>query len=191
MQDCGLELLNVINDYIINEDNAIWTKNELLKFDDLNVTKWLHLEKHKEFDVLIKNGEFVSCSGIFNGGRYSKNCYRLANRMFVNPKYRRNKSQFLHVKNITKIQYDRCKDQLDVIFISLKKPNNFRILKKTAETIDNNISWNLDNKFYNVVPGQYNRDCYQNVIWTSLKGNDFQLNYIEKEEYEKLPKLSN
>lgn len=187
MQGSGYDLLNIVSDYKVNEEKYQWAKSILELTGDDNMTRWLHLDKHKEFDVLTHNNNFVSCSGIFNGGRYPDNHFRLANRMWVQPEYRRNSSRFMHVDKITRVQYERIKSELDVVFVSLKTNKNFRVIKRISETIDSSLTWNLNDRYYQVVPGQYNKKCFQNIIWASLHGNAINLPHISEEEYEKLP----
>lgn len=187
LQGSGYDLLNIVSDYKVNEEKYQWAKSILELTGDDNMTRWLHLDKHKEFDVLTYNNNFVSCSGIFNGGRYPDNHFRLANRMWVQPEYRRNSSRFMHVDKITRVQYERIKSELDVVFVSLKTNKNFRVIKRISETIDSSLTWNLNDRYYQVVPGQYNKKCFQNIIWASLHGNAIDLPHISEEEYEKLP----
>lgn len=107
--------------------------------------------------------------------------------MFVNPKYRRNKSKFFHVDNITRIQYEKYKHELDVVFVSLKTNKNFRVLKQISQTIDSTLDWHFDECYYNTVPGQELKSCYQNITWASLKGNSINLKKLTEEQYETLP----
>jgi len=187
LQESGYALLNIVHNYKVDTNLAQWATNILEETGDDNMSRWLHLMKHKEFDVLTYNTEFMSCSGIFNGGRYPDNHYRLANRMWVQPEFRRNSSRFMHVDKITRVQYERIKDELDVVFVSLKTNKNFRVINRIAQTIDPDLQWNVNERYYQVVPGEYNKKCFQNIIWASLHGNKIDLPHISEEEYEKLP----
>ena len=181
LQDYGYERLNIIDNYKVDYSALNWLKDKL-KDCELEYMQYLKEDQHIVFDALVEGDSLVSCSGIFKDKKW-KNHYRLCNRMYVMPKYRRNASQMFHVKNISKHQYERYYGVLENVFISLRNDGNFRVLRRISQVIDDSIDWDMDDRFYNTVPGEMKKSCWQNII----KYGDIDLQSMSKDEYEKLP----
>lgn len=182
MQDYGYERLNIIDNYRIDYAALNWLKEKLKDCELKYMRDELKEDQHIVFDALIHGDSLVSCSGIFQDKQW-KNQYRLCNRMYVMPKYRRNASQMFHVKNISKHQYERYYGVLENVFISLRNDGNFRVLRRISQVIDDSMDWDIDDRFYNTVPGKMKKTCWQNII----KYGEIDLQSMSKDEYEKLP----
>lgn len=155
--------------------------------------EFLKIEDHLIFSALVDNQEILAFSGIYNGGRYPEGVYRILNRLFVSPVFRRRhlispKSHW-RVFSLINHQLPKTLDYLDIAFVSFEKESRSKVLPAVCKHIEAipNESWSYSSKRYRVASGN-DKPCYQIVAWANItrKFSEFPLESIDSRTYRQL-----
>jgi hypothetical protein len=151
----------------------------------------LHVEDHIIFSVLTEKDEILAFCGIYrNPNHYPPGVFRILNRMFVHPRFRKNSllsraPRFLSFE-IAKRQLDQVAQSLDLVFVSFEKRSRIKSFSAVAHNLkhDSIRRWRFESDFFRVAPG-YDKPCHQVVMWSNITGNysNFPFERISPQEW--------
>lgn len=137
----------------------------------------LDLESHLTYDILMDkdSGDIVTGCGVYNGGRYSNGIYRIMNRVFLHPKYRKRSKEypFLATRHLLGDQLSRLKTEIDFAFVSRegKYSNHFLGLWAKAAQQAGLGQWIVSDGFVHVAPKGKDKKCFQRIAYPGNKKN--------------------
>ncbi|MCJ8277221.1 MAG: hypothetical protein HRT44_03830 [Bdellovibrionales bacterium] len=147
----------------------------------------LELKRHKAFDLLLnQEGEIAGWCGLFNGGRYPDGVFRIMNRLYLDPKYR--KPFFApYTRQLYFQQKERCADSIKLLFLSRNELKGKYHVKRWAKYNSGEEGWKVSDQLVKVAKGE-DQMSYQYIAYKEYKPVEWNLRSVTEEEWLKLPK---
>lgn len=149
----------------------------------------LDIEGHLIFSFMLHEKKLAAMCGIYNGGRYPERVYRVLNRKYIDPEFRRR--SFTTPRNrwrsfaMADEQIRLVKKEISLAFVSNEKLRRKKSLPVVASQLKSiETPWTLEDDLVKTSLGDQ-QSAYQLAIWTSPDQSFSQLplQKISVEEY--------
>jgi hypothetical protein len=156
--------------------------------------KNLDLKNHLCYDVLVEKEtmQIVSGCGIYNGGRYPEGVYRVLNRSFITPKFRK-KGLFLPLNSINLLPYqiEDSRRFLKLIFVSrqgLKGKNFLESWTKKFPLGNYSGKWIVSEDLVKVSPKSKFQSGFQYIAKYSFSDVEWSPQTVGISDWKKIPR---
>jgi len=124
------------------------------------------IESHEMFDALFtEDGQFVACTGILKKAEWPAGMYRLLNRTYFNPNFRKSHSfSFFASDYLLPGQIERCRSSLDFTFVSRQGVNGGHFLKKLQKRPFFVKNYDVSEDYIQVAPG-LDEKSFQKILF--------------------------
>lgn len=142
----------------------------LVKNDRLSINYTsdnMDLSGHQMFDALYDHeGNFVACSGIYRRENWPEGAFRLLNRTFYSPAFRKPAQfQFFGSDWILPYQLSLCEAKMPLTFVSREGRNAHLSLKQINQRKIFASQYRISEDFIQVVPGVFDRYAFQKILY--------------------------
>lgn len=130
----------------------------------------IDLSGHQMFDALYdQHGNFVACAGIYRRESWPAGAFRLLNRTFYSPAFRRpERFQFLGSDWILPYQVKHCEIEMPLTFVSREGRNAHFSLAQISKRSVFAPDYRISDTFIQVVPGIFDRHSFQKILYRKL-----------------------
>jgi len=139
-----------------------------------------NIESHLMFDALYtEDDQLVACTGILKKPEWPNGMYRLLNRTYFNPLFRKtHKFSFFASDYLLPDQAARCHQSLDFTFVSRQGINGGNFLKKLQSRPFFKKDYRVSENYVQVAAG-LDEKCFQKILFYKKNhATDFRLNTV-------------
>lgn len=150
----------------------------------------LDIEGHIAFHALVdENDHLIAFSGVYNGGRFPEGVYRILNRSFVHPQFRREDGRFeyLSSRHLVPHQLEKLGDEVKLPFVSREGRWGGSFLEDWCERYSPKGwgNWEVPTEFYNVMGhSDVDHNGFQKVALPSRAKNLWEPEKLTLEEWQ-------
>jgi hypothetical protein len=142
------------------------------------------IESHEMFDALYtEDGQFVACTGILKKPEWPRGMYRLLNRTYFSPLFRKSHSfSFFASDFLLPAQIERCQSPLDFTFVSRQGTNGGHFLKKLQKRPFFYKNYRVSEDYIQVAAGLDEKSFQKILYYKKNPATEFKINSVSSLE---------